>query len=261
MPEPLTLPTPHPVVFERSPLSLVVCQLRFENLGEVERHFDELREKFAERYPLSQRLQSSEVQVGPGGANAVTTNGLRFASVASDWTLTLMPEFCSVETTAYTDWGDFETRLREALTTLIETVRPRVETRLGLRYVNQLQVDAVKKASDWTKFLHPAVVCALSEDAPLSQAALTVHQMLQLDLGDDARLNFRHGLPGEALLGDNNPLMYLLDFDCYRQREAAQVLDLDDVLAQADRFNTAITSLFQWCLLKSLWEELNPRDK
>jgi uncharacterized protein (TIGR04255 family) len=261
MPEPLTLPNARPVVFERSPLSLVVCQLRFEHLGQVERHLEALRERLVDRYPLSQRLQQGEVQVGPGGPQAFTATGLRFASVESDWTLTVMPDFCSLETTKYDDWRDFDARLREALTALLETVHPRVETRLGLRYVNQLHLDAVEKASDWTAYLQPAIVGALAGAAPFAQSTLTAHQLLQLDIGDDARLTFQHGLPGEALVGDNDPLTYLLDFDCFRQKDAPRVLDLDDVLGQADRFNKVITSLFQWCLQETLWKELNPREK
>lgn len=261
MATPLSLPEPKSVVFGKSPLSLVVCQLRFEHLGDVERHLDALRERLAEHYPLSQKLQTTEVQVSGVGAQTSTTTGLRFSSVEADWTLTLMPDFCSLETTNYGDWAGFEERLREALLALIETAKPRVETRLGLRYVNQLQLDAVKEPSDWTQFLEPSIVGDLSADAPLAASALTLHQMMQLDIGDDARLTFRHGLPGETAGGETGSLMYLLDFDCFRQNETAQVLDIDGVVAEADRFNTVITSLFQWCLREPLWKELEPHDK
>src|SRR5437899_2087890 len=118
MATPLHLPEPEPVVFDGSPLSLVVCQLRFEHLGEVERHQEDLRERLADDYPLSQRLQSTELQVGAAGAQAATATGLRFASIDGDWTFTLMPDFASLETTAYEDWAGFEKRLRAVIAAL-----------------------------------------------------------------------------------------------------------------------------------------------
>jgi len=55
-----------------------------------------------------------------------------------------------------------------------------------------------------------------------------------------------------------NPF-YLLDMDC--AREGQRALDIEELLAEADRFNTLITSLFQWCINESLWKELDPHDK
>jgi uncharacterized protein (TIGR04255 family) len=259
MPNPLQLPTPDAVVFDESPLSLVVCQVRFEHLGEVERHQDSLRDLLADDYPLTQRLQTAELQVSAAGAQAASANGLRFASIEGDWTFTLMPDFASLETTAYDDWASFEVRLRNVMSALAQTAHPRVETRLGLRYVNQIEVPSVSQPSDWTKLLQPAIVGDLSGDAPLAASIITLHQMMQLDIGDGARLTFRHGLPGEAAASNGAGLAYLLDFDCSRQQEMP--LDIDSIVAEADRFNTTITSLFQWCLTDELRKELKPRAK
>ncbi len=165
----------------------------------------------------------------------------------------------SLETTAYTDWSDFDARLREILEALGRVVKPRVETRLGLRYVNELRLEAIRGPSDWLDYLNPALIGELAADEPLAASLITMHQIIQLDAGDEARLTLRHGLPGEAAGDKRQALTYLLDLDCFRQRE--RLLDIDDVLREADRFNTTITSLFQWCLQEPLWKELEPHDK
>ena len=108
MTTPLTLPDPKPVVFERSPLSLAVCQMRFEHLGAISEELtSSLRERLAERYPLAQRLQNAEIALGPTGAQAAAVEGRRFASVEGDWTCSLLPDWASLETTAYSNWGEF----------------------------------------------------------------------------------------------------------------------------------------------------------
>lgn len=260
MPVPLQLPAPKPVIFRRTPLSLVVCQLRFEDTGPLpEESASGLRDRFATRYPLAQRLQSAEVHLGPAGVQAAATGGMRFASVAGDWTCSLFPDFVSLETTAYSDWQDFDSRLREMLAAVVDVVHPRVETRLGLRYVNEIQIDDVRAPSDWLNYLNPALVSELSPTEPLAASLLTLHQMMQVDIGEGGRLTLRHGLPGEATEDGDKALTYLLDLDCFRQSQ--RLLVVDDVMSEADRLNTAITSMFQWCLQESLWEELDPRDK
>jgi uncharacterized protein (TIGR04255 family) len=170
----------------------------------------------------------------------------------------LLPDFVSLETTGYERWEDFAERLREALEAVARVVTPRVETRLGLRYVNELLFDDVESPSDWPTYLNHALVGELSTDEPLAASLVTLHQMLQFDVGDGARLTLRHGMPGEGAQ-DRKALTYLLDLDCFRQQE--RILDIDGVLTEASRFNTAITSLFQWCISEPLWQELEPHDK
>ncbi|MEJ7569167.1 MAG: TIGR04255 family protein [Gaiellaceae bacterium] len=257
----LIFPKSKPVVFENAPISLVVCQVRFEHLGVIDdaRHAA-LREGFGERYPLAQKLQNSEVAIGPGGASPVATvEGLRFASVDGKWTCSLLPDFVSLETSDYRDWADFEARLREVLAVLQAVVKPRVETRLGLRYVNELSLEAVTKPSDWLNFLQSPLVADLAAEHPFAESLATRHSVLQLDAGDGARLHFRHGLAGESAGAEDHNLTYILDFDCFRQKE--RLLDIDEMLVEADRFNTLITSAFQWCLTDALWKELKPNGK
>jgi uncharacterized protein (TIGR04255 family) len=248
------------VVFERSPLSLVVCQVKFEQLGAVgDDTANALRERLGGLYPLAQALQNTEVTVGPSGAQAASVQGRRFASIESDWTVSLLPDHVSVETTGYQDWADFEQRLRDALQAVQEVVQPRVETRLGLRYVNELSLEAVERPSDWSRYLQPALVSDLASDLPFETSVATRQTILQLDAGEGSLLNFRHGISGEAAGTAAQALAYILDFDCFRQNQ--RLLDVEELLAAADRFNTIITSMFQWCLTDALWEELKPRDK
>lgn len=260
MTTPLTLPDPEPVVFDRSPLSLVVCQVRFEHLGTIsDDAATALRDRLGDRYPLAQPLQNAEISVGPSGAQAAAVQGRRFASVEGDWAVSLLPDHVSLETTAYDDWADYDSRLREVLRGVQEVLSPRVETRLGLRYVNELSLDAVERPSDWGHYLQSALVGDLSADLPFEAALATRQTILQLDAGDDARLNFRHGIAGEAAGTATQALAYILDFDCFRQSQ--RLLDVDELVKTADRFNTMITSMFQWCMTESLWEELKPHDK
>jgi uncharacterized protein (TIGR04255 family) len=257
-PTSIALPAPKPVRFERTPLALVVCQIRFEHLGAPsEDDLRVLRDALADEYPVVQPLQAVQVQVGPPGAQAEANQGWRFVSIDGHWSLSLLPDFAAVETSAYKDWEDFDRRLRMIFDALAKTLKPRVEVRLGLRYVNELQLDAVTAPSDWSRYLRPELVALTASDV-LAPAAANAQQTIQVDGGDGAVLNFRHGFPG-SLIDEVERPVYLLDFDCFR--EGQRPLDVNAALAEADRFNTMITSLFQWCITEELWKELGPVDK
>jgi uncharacterized protein (TIGR04255 family) len=256
-PRPLVLPAPKPVRFGKSPLALVACQVRFEHLGPPdEAGLRALRDQLAADYPLVQQMHGVQIQIGAPGAQALTQQGWRFASIEQDWTVSILADSASVETTAYKDWEDLDRRLRHVLAAIHEVLAPRVEVRLGLRYVNQLSHEDVTEPAGWAKYLRPELV-ALTTAEPLVPSIFNAQQVIQIDAGD-AVLTVRHGVPGA--LGDWQPNpFYLLDMDCYREGQRA--LNIDELLGETDRFNTLITSLFQWCITDSLWKELDPYDK
>jgi uncharacterized protein (TIGR04255 family) len=257
-PTPLTAPAPKPVRFEKSPLALVVCQIRFEHLGlPDEPTLKTLKEALSEEYPVMQPLQSVEIQVGAPGAQASTQRGWRLASLDQGWSVALLEDALALETTNYKDWEDFDGRLRRLMAAIDEALAPKVEVRLGLRYVNELRLEAVEKPADWSSYLRSELV-ALTASELISPSVVSSQQTLQLDAGDGAVLNMRHGSPGSIAEPLDQPV-YLLDFDCFR--EGQRPLEVDGLLAEGDRFNTLITSVFQWCLTEALWKELDPRDK
>jgi uncharacterized protein (TIGR04255 family) len=257
-PQPLALPPPQPVRFAKSPLALVACQVRFEHLGAPEEaDLQALRGALGEEYPVLQQMQGLQIQIGPPGAQASTQQGWRFVSLGEDWIVSLLPDSASIETTAYQDWQDLDRRLRQMLGAIHAVLAPRVEVRLGLRYVNHLSRDDVAEPAGWAKYLRQELV-ALTASDPIAPSAFNAQQVIQLNAGDGAALTVRHGVPGGPGEWPENPV-YLLDFDCYREGQRA--LQVEELLTEADRFNTMITSLFQWCITESLWKELDPHDK
>lgn len=123
----MTLQLPAPVVrrLARSPLSLVVCQVRIEeNLRLAEPRLAlRLREGFSEAYPKITRLsgprtqliqQASGIQVEQ--LEVDRRRGHRLSSEANDWHITLEPDAFALETTGYTTWTEFLPRFQELVT-------------------------------------------------------------------------------------------------------------------------------------------------
>jgi uncharacterized protein (TIGR04255 family) len=249
---PLTLPDVDSTTLARSPLAVVVCQVRYEqNLvvsdGDTGLKIHEALGGREGPYPRiePQQVMAAQFEFGPSGLSqfgspGIPSRGWRYRSTDGAWTITVMPDFFSLETTAYTTWAtDFRERLNSLLRTVGEFVRPSIEERSGLRYVNRISEAHRSQPVDWIgivadEFLGPVA-------SPIwSPGIVTYQQQLQLDISDGSRALIRHGLISSQ---DENIEGYLLDFDISRQEP--QRFDPESILSAANGFNRTALTLFQ----------------
>jgi uncharacterized protein (TIGR04255 family) len=154
-----------------------------------------------------------------------------------------MPDFTSLETTAYTSWSDdFEKRFADLLNAIEKYVGPSTEERLGLRYVNRLTDPSREEPGDWIGAVTKELLGPAS-DPDWADAIRGYQQQLNLEVGDDVRCTVRAGFiprDGEGIDG------YLLDFDVYRSYPGS--FDVTGMRKAVSDFNRIALALFQWSL-------------
>lgn len=259
----LELPAPDTTRLEKSPLQLVVCQVRFEDIPSVTdpRLALAIHGRLGGRegpYPILEQLKGEQLEVtlGIGGSPIATQtsplNGWRLFSQGRDWIVSLLPGSVSLETTAYTIWdGDFNSRLTSLLDAVSEELRPALEQRLGLRYVDLLTEPEVTSPVGWqgwveTKFLGPILHERIG---PLMRSA---QQQLEIETGGEARCTLRHGVfPDRSTANRTN---YLLDWDVYRDQ--AKPFDVADIERAATSFNSLALQLFQQAITPEMFSFL-----
>lgn len=257
---PVELPTsPDRTPLIRSPLSLVVCQIRYETnlaVGEPQtaRTFHDAiggrHGAYSKVVPISgvavnlALAPSSE----PSVSQRQALGGWRFAAEDDSVVVSLMPDHVAIETSAYTTWeDDFRRRLHDVLHATAEFVNPVFEQRLGLRYINQLAEPDVQEPQHWERWIAPELLGALLHPM-LGSGVLFSRQQLSLDLGESRFCTLNHGFaPDPAREG---MLTYLLDYDVYR--EGQRPFDVSDIETTADKFNTDSLALFQTSVTSAL---------
>lgn len=254
---PLPLPAPDRTRLARSPLELVVCQLRFETRAQVAEApialaIHEALGGAAGRYPRLEALgQAVNVIVGPGAPPAVsqqTVSGWRYQSGDGSWIVSVAPDNVSLETTGYTEWEDFSQRMRELLDVTASHIAPGIEQRLGLRYIDRItEVDASSPA-EWRPYIAPELLGLVLHEQ-LGAAVKTARQQLVLDLGDGYSCNVGHGFVPE-----NNRHNYLLDFDLFR--EGGRPFSADNVSEALEILHDDAGKLFQALITSDLYEFL-----
>lgn len=246
----LVLAEPDRTRLARSPLQLVVCQLRFEDIPSVAdpRVGLAIHELLGGRtgpYPLFEQLKGEqlEVQIGVGGPITMQQSplsGWRLFSEDRRWIVSLLPGSVALETTAYTTWEEFDPRLQAVFTAAAEELKPVLEQRLGLRYVDVLTEPEVSSPIGWRGWIVDDLLGPVLHER-LGPFVRSTQQQLEIDAGDGIRCTLRHGALPDRARSDRT--IYLLDWDVYRDH--AQPFDLADLNVAASSFNLLALKLFQ----------------
>ena len=254
---PLNLPEPDQTRLPRSPLDLVVCQLRFEQQPSASESATALAIRDAlggaERYPRLDQVQAQALNVvfGPGLAPAMgaPAAGWRLQSADGQWVVSLMPDHVALETTRYEGWDEFRDRFGELLDATAAQLAPGIEQRLGLRYIDRIAETRANSPADWQPYLNSDLLGLVLDDA-LGPSVTAARQQLLLDLGEGFVCTFTHGfLPGEA-----DRLDYLLDFDL--SREGGRPFAVDGIRTALEVLHVDALKLFHASVSEALLEVL-----
>ncbi len=240
------------VVFTRAPLVGVVCQVRFQPILALltKSGVIGVQEALRVGYPKFSRHDEREIAVGPQAVQVADKVPVwRFVDDTERWRVSLAVDFFSLDTERYSDFGEFLERLRFVIIALRRTLRPSRSVRVGLRYVNHFSYEGLSSASEWKSLLRPEVVGMVGTDLNLEES----QTVSGLSEGDD-KLVIRSGTVHDE------PLKFLLDMDCFTERELeiAPDGDLVDLVAS---YSESLTSLFHWAIQSDLREYLGPHPR
>jgi uncharacterized protein (TIGR04255 family) len=257
----LCLPEPDGQRLPRSPLELVVCQIRFDHRAQIEESTVALavHEQLGGAggpYPQLEPIEGQQLVVSGGlGVEPQTeqrsSRGWRIASENGEWMVTLMSDHVGLETTGFTTWEeDFLPRLRDVVEAITNHLQPVIEQRLGLRFVDrieELELDSIVAWSDYIapEFLGPIV------HPELGPAVSGMGQQVVLRVDEQLRAAIRSGPITDR---DDGRVDYLLDYDIFRQ--GGRQFSADEVIATAAKLNTCAHQLFQVSITEKLLDFL-----
>jgi uncharacterized protein (TIGR04255 family) len=235
---------------ERAPLKLVVCQARYpRKLAAVDLEVGLAVQRAlggADRWRLdeaqSQLILSLAVSQVQGGAPAATPldtqPGWQLMADEGAWTVTILPQSVSLETTRYENWAHFSDRFSALLVAVQAAVHPGAEERLGLRYVNRIEEPRVESAGAWARWIRPEVL-GIVLHPEIGAGVVATQQQVDVKANHGLRATLRHGVLRE----DNSVLSYIIDIDTYRT--GVRPFDPESILEEAGRQNQLARQLFQ----------------
>ena len=165
------------------------------------------------------------------------------------WCVSLGVNFVALDTIAYQSRDDFLARLRKVLISVEDCFEPATAERIGLRYIDQLTGDALKRTGE---LVQPGVLGILQPDVAeldnLRRAVLT--QMTQvrwvaeegLILGQWGNLAENMTYAPEVVNAINQP-SWVLDLDMFTENSSP--FESEKIIATTGAFSKRIYAVFR----------------
>lgn len=246
---PLQGPPPAEIALPRAPLVSVVAQVRFQMHLPIRdpQRVAAFQEAIADRYPHLEPQNVNVMMLSMQAPQQMVQPEFvihwRFSDLERNWRITLTPEFITLDTRAYQNRADFSERFEEILQALEDTLRPRLITRLGMRFINQIKAEHTSKID---KLLRSEVLGVAGASGGKAKQLLTE---LLVD-AEPGELLARWGkLPANVTVDPNllpslQEETWLLDLDVSKTQE--REFDTTYLIATAKTAAERVYAIFRW---------------
>jgi uncharacterized protein (TIGR04255 family) len=261
----MPFPATQRVIYSRTPLDRVICQLRFPPILRIDAAVPaEFQESIRGEFPNFKELSEVKIELPVGFAREVptelfsrvaqasATKNYEFTSGDGYWQVNLTRTFLSLTTTKYLRWENFRERLQLPFDSLINCYAPSYFSRLGVRYINVIKPSALGLgAVPWSELLSPNLIGMLnSEETSASVTRFESIQMIRLaDQGGMARILSRlleAGTDGES--------RFMLDNDLFYDSRT----EVDGVFERLKFLNLRSARLLRWSIADRLHQAMGP---
>lgn len=251
-------------VLEDSPLTNVICQIRFDRTATVAeaktaRAFHDALGGSSGAFPKLNAINEQSVNVAlgpniaPSFAQHAHATGWRLSNDDETRSITLLPSSVALEAQNYAGWdADFRPILDDILSAVDDCVSPVFEERIGLRYINQIVDPQVTRAQEWREHLDPHLLGLVLHDE-IGEHLTFARQQAVLELENEVRCTINHGFGPDP----DRPgrLTYLLDVDVARSGMRPYVRA--EIVASAAQFNSYALRIFQLAITPTLLERFS----
>jgi uncharacterized protein (TIGR04255 family) len=248
------------VVYEKTPLDLVICQLRFPPILKISSEAPaRFQDKLRSDYPLYREPAPLALGVGlPRDISSIIEGMLPLPSVKAheflsedeQWVVTLTHESLALTCKNYSRWEDFRSHLQSALDLLVEIYRPPFFTRVGLRYRDLIRRSLLGlREVPWVELLSRDLAGELHSRIGPHIEGLGRQIVVGLQDGR-AKVTIQHGFAKK-----DGEICYIIDSDFY----ATDRTESQDAMAILNYFNRQSGRLFRWTISQRLHDAMEPR--
>jgi uncharacterized protein (TIGR04255 family) len=248
-------------IYPNAPLKLVTFEVRFDAVELPATVTERFVAALRERFPIAGLPPHQQLVIGPGGASA-TSAGARVFDVARRHAVALAPQAMSYETSAYRRFEEFGDSIAQVLDVVEGLELGLAFTRVGLRYIDEIDEAQVPDPGAWHRYIQPALSSALDHfDPPPLE-----HQSAALfEIGESHHVVLRYGLMRQPAVDPTGPLVieappsgryYLIDIDSAWEGRADGAPTTKWVREKLDELHAPIRQLFENTITEELRNEV-----
>lgn len=252
-------------IYERNPLTEVICQLRFPTILRISTDataLAELQERLRTEYP---EFRQEEAQLGiPAEVSKMLPANFQaqfqvepnysFDSADGQRTITLNREAMSFTERDYRRWENFLEEVHRIKGGVEDIFAPSFYTRIGLRYQDVVDRSQLGLADiPWHELVKPAMAGLLGGESEVRDDVQEIVGTAELRVSEIAGglVRLQYGL---ATRDDQTEKVYGMDADFFTS-ERSNPDDVSQILAV---FNRHAGNYFRWSITDRLREALRP---
>lgn len=245
------------VIYDRTPLKSVACEVRFPSLLRIESEAPvAFQELVRGTLPIFSKINTAvfgtlppQILAAMGEISAGTS--YNFSTTDGKYSAKLGSSSVSLTSVDYVRWDDFLPHLDLIIKALNDVYKPNFFSRVGLRYQNAIKRSELSlQERRWSELLIPELAGLLSLDG--WQEPTEFMSIVRSKLDDDENFfRLQHGF-GQI---ENDPEMsYLLDFDFYTDKQ----VEVSNVLGNIERLHSYSGDAFRWAISNELDAAMGP---
>ncbi|OGQ78054.1 MAG: hypothetical protein A2289_21195 [Deltaproteobacteria bacterium RIFOXYA12_FULL_58_15] len=241
--------------FKRNTVAAVIAQIRFHPILKVPDRVAEFQDRVRGTFPGFAEVETREVGFrSPLGLEVREGKEFQFRKQDGSAMVNLGPAAIALENRDHKSHKDFLADMKVATDALLEVFSPIAPTRLGLRYVNSINREAIaadlKRPVEWSHLLDSKFISVPTELADLEDTLFSSEVRSPAERG---MLTLRLGLLRH---GDEEKAQYRLDLDRYVEGgfEMVEIFDLFELFTKDiySLFRAAAgATLLEWMELKT----------
>lgn len=242
----LERPVPKEIPLENPPLKSVLAQIRFPTILSVNQHNSSMvasfQEAVREEYPeYILRVQELQNAVGP----SIELLHHRFRS-ADGWEITLNSDFVALATNSkFKTNADFASRIEAMCKSVQECIKPGQVTRLGIRFIDRVEGDALEKIQSYVK---SDFLGALARFSDRGISLVTQGVMTHSDTTLVVRWGWlppEHVIPQQTMIPSIEEPCWFLDSDIHSSVVQSNDFNPGEIASKAEKLAGQVYAVFR----------------
>lgn len=200
--------------------------------------------------PLDVVMQEIEVAGAALAAKHKAIKQFTYYSKERDRQLALSPGFMYVVYNRYETYEETRELFQKVVDALVASFPETIASRLGLRYVNQLDL-AIDDPTQWKQYVHEDLTGArdLFQDEDVLTRLLSVVELSYGDVG----IRFQYGMPNPDFPAPIKRPLFVLDIDA----SVSEAHELNKTMGFMDDAHARVQSIFERSITNALREKMD----
>ena len=244
--------------YKKNYLKQVIFRIDFTKIELKE--FEQLKSDLKSRFEIGEKknIKLSDFEIKADSAEPiVSTKDIeiwQFANAKTGNKFEVGPEHCLLEYFAYKDSSVLQKDVSELCGSLLNNYAVNEVQRVGLRYINQISVSAIRKIDDWKKFIIPELLMASNFLKDKGKSPTRILNRIEFKT-ENFSTRFSYGIWNENYPSPITNNAYILDIDSYTRLPLE--LNTNSLIELLGLLNKEAECIFELSITNALRKEMD----